>query len=100
MAAGLAVAQRAPSSVRPALESTVFTAFHSGLEVACIAGAGVAVLGALAAFKLLPGRGAPEVEVAVALEAQAASSSSASASASAPASDPERYPEYVPYISA
>jgi MFS family permease len=95
VAAGLAVAQRAPSSMRPALESTVFTAFHSGLEMACIAGAGVAVLGALAAFKLLPGRGAPEVEVA--LEAQAAWSSSAG---SAPASDPDRYPEYVPYISA
>jgi EmrB/QacA subfamily drug resistance transporter len=98
VAAGLAVAQRAPTSVRPALESTVFTAFHSGLEVACIAGAGVAVLGALAAFKLLPGRGAPEVEVAVAFEAQAASS--VLGSASAPAFDPDRYPEYVPYISA
>jgi hypothetical protein len=109
VAAGLAVAERAPSSVRPALESTVFTAFHSGLEVACIAGAGVAVLGALAAFKLLPGRGAPEVQVAV--EGQAASSpasASALASASAAASASpypafagvDRYPEYVPYVSA
>jgi hypothetical protein len=42
--------------VRPALETIVFHAFHSGLEVACIAGAGVALLGAAAAFRLLPGR--------------------------------------------
>ena len=99
VAAGLAVAERAPTSVRPALESTVFTAFHGGLEVACIAGAAVAVLGALAAFRLLPRRGAPEVEVA--LESQAASPSAPSpAPAPAPASDPDRYPVYVPYISA
>ena len=64
VAAGLAVVGHAPAAARPALETTIFTAFHSGLEVACIAGAGVAVLGALAAFKLLPGRGAPEVQVA------------------------------------
>ncbi|HEY6426423.1 MAG TPA: hypothetical protein VIX84_04245, partial [Acidimicrobiales bacterium] len=37
--------------------------FHSGLRVACIAGAGVAVLGALAAFRLLPGRHAEAVPV-------------------------------------
>jgi hypothetical protein len=42
--------------VRPALEQIVFHAFHSGLLVACLAGAGVAVLGALAAFRLLPGK--------------------------------------------
>ena len=99
VAAGLAVAERAPASVRPALESTVFTAFHSGLEVACIAGAGVAVLGALAAFKLLPGRGAPEVQLA-AEDQVATASTSASTTATAPATDPERYPAYVPYISA
>jgi hypothetical protein len=58
----------------------------------------VAVLGALAAFKLLPGRGAPEVEVA--FEAPAASTRSAAAAASAVGSDPDRYPEYVPYVSA
>ena len=54
MAAALAVVAHAPHAARPALESIAFTAFHSGLEVACIAGAGVAVLGALAAFRLLP----------------------------------------------
>jgi MFS family permease len=79
VAAGLAVVGHAPRAVRPGLESTVFTAFHSGLEVACIAGAGVAVLGALAACRLLPGRGAHEVQL------------------TDPASHPERYPEYVPY---
>ncbi len=64
MAAALAVASHAPHAAQPALQSIAFTAFHSGLRVACISGAGVAVLGALAAFRLLPGRGAPEVELA------------------------------------
>jgi hypothetical protein len=56
VAAALAVVGHAPHAVRPALDSVVFTAFHSGLRVACFAGAGVALLGALAAFRLLPGR--------------------------------------------
>ncbi len=56
VAAALAVVAHAPHAVRPALQSVAFSAFHSGLEVACIAGAGVAVLGALAAARLLPGR--------------------------------------------
>jgi hypothetical protein len=56
VAAALAVVGHAPHAVRPALDSVVFTAFHSGLRVACIAGAGVAVLGALAAVRLMPGR--------------------------------------------
>ncbi len=59
VAATLAVVAHAPHAVRPALDSVAFSAFHSGLEVACVAGAGVAVLGALAAFRLLPGRAAP-----------------------------------------
>ena len=63
MAAALAVVAHAPHAVQPALQSVAFTAFHSGLQAACIAGAGVAVLGAVAAFRLLPGRGAPEVEI-------------------------------------
>ncbi len=83
MAAALAVAAHAPHAARPALESIAFTAFHSGLRVACIAGAGVAVLGALAAFRLLPGRGAAEVQLAA-----------------DGVTDPERYPEYVPYVTA
>ena len=64
MAAALAVVAHAPHSVQPALQSIAFTAFHSGLRVACLAGAGVAVVGALAAFKLLPGRGANDIVVA------------------------------------
>ena len=64
MAAALAVVAHAPRAAQPALQSIAFTAFHSGLQVACIAGAGVAVLGALAAVRLLPGRGAPEVRAA------------------------------------
>ncbi len=63
VAAALAVIHHAPQAARPALEAIVFHAFHSGLMVACIAGAGVAVAGAAAAFKLLPGR---EREVAAA----------------------------------
>ena len=83
MAAALAVVAHAPHAARPALQSIAFTAFHSGLQVACVAGAGVAVVGALVACRLLPGRGAPEVQ----LQAE-------------PVSDPERYPEYVPYVTA
>ena len=56
VAAALAVIHHAPQDVRPALDAIVFHAFHSGLEVACLAGAGVALLGAAAAFRLLPGR--------------------------------------------
>ncbi|HWF17493.1 MAG TPA: MFS transporter [Acidimicrobiales bacterium] len=63
VAAALTVIHRAPQNVRPALDTIVFSAFHSGLMVACIAGAGVAVVGAAAAFKLMPGR---ESEAAVA----------------------------------
>jgi hypothetical protein len=83
MAAALAVVAHAPHAAQPGLQSIAFTAFHSGLREACIVGAGVAVLGALGAGKLLPGRGAPEVQ----LEAE-------------PVTDPERYPEYVPYVTA
>jgi EmrB/QacA subfamily drug resistance transporter len=56
VAAAIAVVHHAPHSVRPTLDAIVFHAFHSGLEVACLAGAGVALLGAAAAFRLLPGR--------------------------------------------
>ncbi|HEX4162649.1 MAG TPA: MFS transporter [Acidimicrobiales bacterium] len=56
VAAAIAVVHHAPHAVRPALDAIVFHAFHSGLEVACLAGAGVALLGAAAAFRLLPGR--------------------------------------------
>ncbi len=69
MAAALVVVAHAPHADQPALQSIAFTAFHSGLRMACIAGAGVAVLGALAAFRLLPGRGAAEVELDPDLEA-------------------------------
>jgi hypothetical protein len=83
MAAALAVVAHAPQAARPGVESIVFTAFHSGLREACLAGAGIAVLGALAACKLLPGRGAPEVELTA-----------------KPVADTDRYPEYVPYVTA
>ncbi len=56
VAAALAVIHHAPRAVRPALDAIVFHAFHSGLEVACVAGAGVALVGAAVAFRLLPGR--------------------------------------------
>jgi hypothetical protein len=91
MAAALAVVAHAPRAARPALDSVAFNAFHSGLQVACIAGAGVAVLGALVAAKLLPGRGAAEVQSA---------SEPAGETATPAAPDSDRYPEYVPYVSA
>jgi hypothetical protein len=92
MAAALAVVGHAPRAARPALESIAFNAFHSGLQAACLAGAGVAVLGALAAFRLLPGRGAPEVQLA--------GESDESSDESPTVADLDRYPEYVPYVSA
>ncbi len=88
MAAALAVVAHAPRAVRPALDSIAFTAFHSGLEVACLVGAGVAALGAAAAFRLLPRRGAPEVQL-----------EEGSFGVTRAAPDPDRYPEYVPYVS-
>jgi MFS transporter, DHA2 family, multidrug resistance protein len=89
VAAALAVVAHAPRAAQPALRSITFTAFHSGLREACIAGAGVAVLGALAAFRLLPGRGAPEVELTAEPEAEAVA-----------VAGTDRYPEYVPYVTA
>jgi hypothetical protein len=57
MAAALAVVERAPGAARPVLQAAAFDAFGSGLKVACVVGTGVAVAGAIAAFRLLPGRG-------------------------------------------
>ena len=53
----------------------------------------MAVLGALVAAKLLPGRGAAEVQ-------SASDPASETASPSPAVSDSDRYPEYVPYVSA
>ncbi|HEY2300388.1 MAG TPA: hypothetical protein VGH66_00765, partial [Acidimicrobiales bacterium] len=68
VAAALTVVGRAPHAVRPALDSVVFNAFHSGLRVSAIAGAGVALLGALIAFLLLPGRRAEAMQVSNRIE--------------------------------
>ena len=65
MAAALAVVHRAPQAVRPALENVAFSAFHSGLWVACVVGAIVAAVGGVAAFTLLPGRSALATNAAV-----------------------------------
>jgi EmrB/QacA subfamily drug resistance transporter len=59
MAAALVVVKHAPHAARPLLENIAFDAFHSGLAAASIVGACVAAVGALVAFKLLPGRSAP-----------------------------------------
>jgi hypothetical protein len=48
----------APGAVQPTIRTAVFAAFDSGLEAACMVGAGVAVVGALSAFIFLPGRSA------------------------------------------
>ncbi len=62
MAAALAVIARAPHSARPALQTVVDTAFGSGLKAACVVGAGVALVGAVSAFRLLPGQTRPVVD--------------------------------------
>jgi hypothetical protein len=73
VAAALAVVAHAPRAARPDLQSIAFRAFHSGLEVACIAGAGVAILAALMAYRLLPGRaGVAALEAAAGREASVA----------------------------
>jgi DHA2 family multidrug resistance protein-like MFS transporter len=59
MAAALDVVGRAPATARPALQAAAYSAFGSGLKIACVVGAGVAVLGAGAAFRFLPGRVGP-----------------------------------------
>jgi MFS family permease len=109
MAAALGVVAHAPKEARPALDSLAFSAFHSGLEVACLAGAGVAVLGALAAAKLLPGRGAPEVQLAPDASDVARPPDASDADWDSEPSllggrvfvaGTDRYPEYVPYLTA
>jgi len=69
MAAALVVVQHAPKAARPFLENIAFNAFHSGLFVACVAGAVVAFVGGLAAFVLLPGRSSVPVADVPAAEA-------------------------------
>ena len=59
MAAALAVVHHAPAAVQPLLRASAFSAFGAGFKVACLVGAGVAVIGALYAFASLPGRSAP-----------------------------------------
>lgn len=58
VAAALAVVGHAPAAVQPTIRTAVFGAFGSGLEAACMVGAGVAFIGALVAFAFLPGRSA------------------------------------------
>ena len=64
MAAALVVVRHAPRAAQPYLEQVAFNAFHSGLMATCLAGAGVAVVGALTVFRLLPGRAASAIATA------------------------------------
>ncbi len=57
MAAALAVVGHAPAVAAPVLRAAAFSGFGAGLKVACMVGAAVAVIGALNAFRYLPGRG-------------------------------------------
>ena len=57
MAAALAVVGHAPRRGPAGARDDRLHAFHSGLQVACIAGAGVAVLGALARLQAAAGAG-------------------------------------------
>ena len=62
MAAALEVIGRAPlAQARSVLQSSAFSAFGAGFKVACIVGAGVAVIGSAVVFRLLPSRqGVPD----------------------------------------
>jgi len=55
VAAAMAIAQHTPGAAAPTLTHAVSTSFMTGFTVACLAGAAVCVLGALAATRL-PGR--------------------------------------------
>ena len=56
VAAALEVAGRAPATVAPILKSAALDAFTSGLHQGCFVAAGVAIVGAVVAVLLLPGR--------------------------------------------
>jgi EmrB/QacA subfamily drug resistance transporter len=56
VAAALAVVSHAPSTAQPVLQAAAFSAFGAGLKIACLVGAGMAVVGAVNAFRFLPGR--------------------------------------------
>jgi len=71
MAAALAVLGHAPSSVRPVLETAAYSAFGSGLKLACIVGALVAAAGSIAAYLYLPAKGEEHVTVGQMLAAEA-----------------------------
>jgi EmrB/QacA subfamily drug resistance transporter len=58
VAAAMTIAQHAPGSVAPTLTHAVSTSFMTGFTVACLTGAAICVLGALAATRL-PGRLVP-----------------------------------------
>jgi EmrB/QacA subfamily drug resistance transporter len=64
MAAAQAVIARAPHGVQAGLLSVANGAFHSGLKTACLAGAGVALLGSVLVYKLLPGRADDQIAAA------------------------------------
>ncbi len=60
MAAAIEVAERAPAELRDAFRAAATDAFMSGMRVACLVCAGVALAGAVAAFVFLPDREADE----------------------------------------
>jgi hypothetical protein len=57
VAAALAVVGHAPAGAQPVLRAAAFSAFGAGLKMACLVGAGVAIVGAVSALQFLPGRG-------------------------------------------
>ncbi len=71
VAAALAVVGHAPAAVQPTLRVGIFAAFGSGLRAACLVGAAVAVVGAVVAALLLPGRSGAAAETAAGADADA-----------------------------
>jgi EmrB/QacA subfamily drug resistance transporter len=56
VAAALSVVHHAPAAAQPVLQAAAFAGFGAGLKIACLVGAAVAVVGAVNAFRFLPGR--------------------------------------------
>ncbi len=81
VAGALAVVRHAPAVAQPVLKAAAFTGFGAGLKIACVVGAVVAVIGAVNAFRFLPGRrersGPPVFETFVAAAPDAAELASA-----------------------
>jgi hypothetical protein len=56
VAAAIVVAGRAPQEVQASIATAASSAFMDGMSIGCLVAAGVALVGAIAAFRFLPDR--------------------------------------------